>query len=81
LKNSGHFAFYEDKQKFADELVQRLLPTASVRQQLSRHIPVLDRQIGLFYRAEWVFANGMFSYSRWPPLESGCSRVADDSGE
>lgn len=28
FENSGHFPFYEEKQKFADELVQRALPLA-----------------------------------------------------
>jgi pimeloyl-ACP methyl ester carboxylesterase len=28
FENSGHFPFFEEKQKFADELVQRVLPLA-----------------------------------------------------
>ena len=31
FEDSGHFPFYEEKQKFADELVQQVLPLASVR--------------------------------------------------
>jgi pimeloyl-ACP methyl ester carboxylesterase len=27
--NSGHFPFFEEQQKFADELVQRVLPLAN----------------------------------------------------
>lgn len=30
--NSGHFPFFEEKQKFADELVQRVLPLATDRE-------------------------------------------------
>ena len=29
FENSGHFPFFEEKQKFEDELVQRVLPLAS----------------------------------------------------
>jgi pimeloyl-ACP methyl ester carboxylesterase len=28
FENSGHFPFYEEKRKFTDELVQRVLPLA-----------------------------------------------------
>ena len=28
FENSSHFPFYEEKQKFTDELVQRVLPLA-----------------------------------------------------
>lgn len=33
FESSGHFPFYEEKQKFADELVQRALPLAFHRQE------------------------------------------------
>jgi pimeloyl-ACP methyl ester carboxylesterase len=26
FENSGHFPFFEEKQRFADELIQRVLP-------------------------------------------------------
>lgn len=29
FENSGHFPFFEEKEKFSDELVQRVLPLAS----------------------------------------------------
>jgi len=32
FENSGHFPFYEEQEKFADELVQRVLPLATARQ-------------------------------------------------
>ncbi len=32
FENSGHFPFFEEKQKFADELFQRVLPLATDRQ-------------------------------------------------
>jgi pimeloyl-ACP methyl ester carboxylesterase len=31
FENSGHFPFYDEKQKFTDELVQRVLPIANDR--------------------------------------------------
>src|SRR5207253_11106448 len=31
FENSSHFPFYEEKQKFTDELVQRVLPLADDR--------------------------------------------------
>ena len=33
FEHSGHFPFFEEKQKFIDELIQRVLPLAGYRQQ------------------------------------------------
>jgi proline iminopeptidase len=33
FEHSGHFPFFEEKQKFAEELIQRVLPIAGYRQQ------------------------------------------------